>query len=203
MARKEKLKKPVKLGAAGPEKAGKRRAKPGKAALREISRQQRSTQSLLKRTPMARLIRSAPARPRTSPTPAQPTYPVPARSRPTQPPSFFQARARCASRRRPSTRSLRQRKPKSCIFLDRQVGPMRCALAPHHANPPPSPRPTTLRASGVRSFFLFARPSGHVAHPTPSRRKDGPDPRCGRTPRAWPNQASLRSSCRYAFSIKV
>ncbi len=65
MPRKEKLKKPVKIEKAGPEKPAKRRSKPGKKALREIGKQQRSTTTLLKRTPMARLIREIAADPAT------------------------------------------------------------------------------------------------------------------------------------------
>lgn len=65
MARKEKLKKPVKHVSGEPEKPAKRRSKPGKKALREIGKQQRSTTTLLKRTPMSRLIRDIAADPRT------------------------------------------------------------------------------------------------------------------------------------------
>ena len=65
MPRKEKLKKPVKIEKAEPEKPAKRRSKPGKKALREIGKQQRSTTTLLKRTPMARLIREIAADPAT------------------------------------------------------------------------------------------------------------------------------------------
>lgn len=59
MARKEKLQKPVKREAVKPKEAvaAKRRAKPGKAALREVRREQKSTKTLLKKTPMGRLIR--------------------------------------------------------------------------------------------------------------------------------------------------
>ena len=53
--------------------AGKKyRAKPGKAALRDIKRQQRSVETLLKRTPMARIIREIAADPRTRFFPGQP-----------------------------------------------------------------------------------------------------------------------------------
>ena len=65
MVRKEKLRTPVKIEKAGPEKPVKRRCKPGKKALREIGKQQRSTTTLLTRTPMARLIREIAADPAT------------------------------------------------------------------------------------------------------------------------------------------
>lgn len=74
MPRKEKLKKPEKREE-GPVKNPvpmKRRAKPGKAALRDIKRQQRSTETLLKRTPMARIIREIAADPSTRFFPGQP-----------------------------------------------------------------------------------------------------------------------------------
>ena len=65
MPRKEKLKQPVKIEKLDTKTPVKRRAKPGKKALREIGRQQRSTDTLLKRTPMARLIREIAADPKT------------------------------------------------------------------------------------------------------------------------------------------
>ncbi len=64
MPRKEKLKKPERKPQHGePEKPKKRRSKPGRKALREIGKQQKSTTPLLKRTPMARIIREIAADP--------------------------------------------------------------------------------------------------------------------------------------------
>jgi histone H3/H4 len=78
MPRKEKLKKPEKHSEK-PEKDGlsapmtkKYRAKPGKKALRDIKHQQRSTETLLKRTPMERIIREIAADPKTRFFPGQP-----------------------------------------------------------------------------------------------------------------------------------
>ena len=77
MPRKEKLKTPEKkVQPVDPAKPTKRRSKPGKKALKEIGKQQRSTTTLLKRTPMARLIREIAADPavRFFPGAAQPRF---------------------------------------------------------------------------------------------------------------------------------